>query len=62
MGKINNIINFYLLANRLKEKVRTGWIEIGIEKDRLESVAEHIYGCLILAIGINSEYKLELDM
>ena len=62
MEKINNIINFYLLANRLKEKVRTGWIEIGIEKDRLESVAEHIYGCLVLAIGINSEYKLELDM
>ena len=36
--------------------------ETGREKERLESVAEHIYGCLILAIAINSEYKLNLDM
>lgn len=60
--KNNNIIKFYLFANNLKEKVRTGWIEIGINKERLESVAEHIYGCLILAIAIDSEYKLDLDM
>ena len=62
MNKINNIINFYFLASSLKDKIRTGWIQIGIEKERLESVAEHIYGCLILAIAINSEYKLNLDM
>lgn len=62
MNKINNIINFYLLATELKEKIRSGWILIGIEKERLESVAEHIYGCLILAIAINSEYKLDIDM
>lgn len=62
MNKINNIINFYFLASKLKDKIRTGWIQIGIEKERLESVAEHIYGCLILAIAINSEYKLNLDM
>ncbi len=58
----NNIINFYLYINKLKEKVRTGWVEIGINKERLESVAEHIYGCLNLAIAIDSEYKLDLDM
>lgn len=62
MNKINNIINFYFLASNLKDKIRSGWIQIGIEKERLESVAEHIYGCLILAIAINSEYKLNLDM
>ena len=58
----NNVIKFYMLTNRLKEKIRNGWIEIGITKDRLESVAEHIYGCLMLAIAIDSEYKLSLDM
>ena len=57
-----NVIRFYLIANRLKEKIRNGWVEIKISKDRLESVAEHIYGCLILAIGLDSEYDLELDM
>ena len=62
MEESKNIINFYILANKLKYKVRTGWIEIGINKERLESVAEHIYGTLILAIGIDSEYKLRLDM
>lgn len=60
--KNDNIIRFYMLANILKNKLRTGWIEIGIEKDRTESDAEHIYGTLILAIAINSEYKLDLDM
>ncbi len=58
----NSIINFYIFANKLKYKIRTGWIEIGIKKERLESVAEHIYGTLVLAIAIDSEYKLNLDM
>lgn len=62
MNKNNNIINFYLFANKLKEKVRKGWQEMEINKERLESVAEHIYGCLMLAIAIDSEYGLNLDM
>ncbi len=62
MEKSNSIIKFYLYANSLKEKIRTGWIEIGIAKKRLESVAEHVYGCLMLALSIDSEYELKLDM
>lgn len=56
------IIKFYMLATTLKQKLRTGWLEIGIEKDRTESVAEHIYGTCILALVIDSEYELNLDM
>lgn len=59
---MNNIINFYIFANKLKYKLRTGFVEIGISSERIESVAEHIYGCLILAIAIDSEYELNLDM
>lgn len=62
MDKTKNIINYYLLINKLKYKIRTGWIEIGITKERLESVAEHIYGCLMLAVAIDSEYDLGIDM
>ena len=62
MNKIKNIINYYLLINKLKYKIRTGWVEIGITKERLESVAEHIYGCLMLAVAIDSEYDLGIDM
>ena len=32
MNKINNIINFYFLASSLKDKIRTGCKQIGIEK------------------------------
>ena len=58
----DNIINFYILTNKLKEKIRTGWQEIGVSGERIESVAEHVYGCLMLAIAIDSEYDLDLDM
>ena len=62
MDRLKNVIDFYLITNELKNKVRTGWKELGISSERLESVAEHIYGCLMLAIAIGSEYDLELDM
>lgn len=58
----DNIIRFYMFANILKNKLRTGWVEIEINKDRTESIADHVYGCLILALAIDSEYKLNLDM
>lgn len=58
----SNIINFYIKANELKNVIRTGWIEVGISNDRLESVAEHVYGVLILMIGLDSEKNLGLDM
>ena len=57
-----NIIQFYMLTHNLKEKLRTGWQEIKVSSERLESVAEHVYGCLMLAIAIDSEYKLDVDM
>lgn len=58
---MNNIIKFYIFNNKLKNKLRTGWGDVQISSDRIESISEHIYGCLILAISINSEYKLNLD-
>lgn len=58
----NNIIKFYIEANKLKNVIRTGWKEVKIKSDRIESVAEHVYGTLVLAITIDSEYKLNLDM
>lgn len=61
-NKAKRIIDFYLYVNKLKYKIRTGFVEIGITKERLESVAEHIYGCLMLSIAIDSEYNLNIDM
>ena len=62
MNKAKNIVDFYVLANTLKYKIRTGWVEIDIKKERLESVAEHIYGTLILAIAICLEYDCKVNL
>lgn len=60
--KIRNSLQFYLLATQLKEKIRRGWEVWNIDKERVESVAEHIYGTCILAISIDSEFKLDIDI
>lgn len=60
--KEKNILKFYLLATTLKEKVRSGLILWKVNKERLESVAEHIYGTCILAISIDSEYELDINL
>ena len=60
--KIQKLINFYLLATSLKDKIRTGWKTWNIERERIESVAEHIYGTCILGIAIDSEFDLNIDI
>ncbi len=60
--KVNNVIKFYNLAATLKDKIRSGWKLWHIAKERLESVAEHIYGTCILAIAIDSEFKINGDL
>lgn len=59
---MNNIFRFYIFNNKLKSKLRQGWLDVKISNERIESVAEHIYGTLVLAISINDEYKLGLNM
>ena len=60
--KEQNVIRFYLLATTLKEKIRSGLLLWKVKKERLESVAEHIYGTCILAISIDSEYQLNINL
>lgn len=57
-----NVIKYYVLCNRLKNVIRTGWKDWKVKKERLESVAEHIYGVQMLAIAMHSEYKYNLDL
>ncbi len=61
--KLHEAMRFYLLATKLKYKIRTGWDEShwNVKGDK-ERVAEHVYGTCILAISINSEFDLGLDM
>ena len=62
MEKINKVLDFYILTNSLKDKIRSGVALWNISKERLESVAEHIYGTCMLAIALDSEYDFNIDI
>lgn len=62
MNKESNVIRFYVLCNKLKDIVRTGWKNWNVKRERLESIAEHIYGVEMLAIAIHSEYKYDINL
>ena len=62
MTKEEKVINYYILCNKLKDVVRTGWKDWNVERERVESIAEHIYGVQMLAIAMKSEYNYDIDI
>lgn len=60
--KIKTILDYYILTNKLKDLVRTGWKRWGVKRARVESVAEHIYGTCMLAVAIWSETLPEVNL
>ena len=62
MSKEKNVINYYVLCNKLKNIIRTGWKDWNVKRERLESVAEHIFGVQMLAIAMKSEYEYDIDI
>lgn len=62
MGNAEEVVRYYVLCNKLKRVIRTGWKDWRVESDRLESVAEHIYGVQMLAIAMYSEYQYDVDI
>ena len=62
--RFKSTMRFYLLATQLKYKIRSGWNEThwNVSKERIESIAEHIYGTCILALSIDSEFETHLDI
>jgi putative hydrolase of HD superfamily len=62
MSKEENVINYYVLCNKLKNVVRTGWKDWKVQRERIESIAEHIFGVQMLAIAMKSEYQYDLDI
>ncbi len=62
MSKEENVINYYVLCNKLKNMIRTGWTDWNVQRDRIESVAEHIFGVQMFAIAMKSEYQYDVDI
>ncbi len=53
MKKEQKVLNYYVICNRLKDVIRTGWKDWNVKRERIESVAEHIYSVQMLAIAMN---------
>ena len=62
MPKEENVIKYYVMCNKLKNVIRTGWKNWNVERERVESVAEHIFGVQMLAIAMKSEYEYDIDI
>ncbi len=62
MTKEQNVIRYYVLCNELKNIIRTGWKDWHVERERIESVAEHIFSTQMLAIAMHSEYQYNIDI
>lgn len=60
--KVKNVTNFYVLCNKLKHIIRTGWKIWNVSSERLESVAEHIFGTQMVAIAMKSEFDIDVDL
>ena len=62
INKEKLVIEHYVLAHRLKNLIRTGWKNWNLNSERLESVAEHIYGTQQLAILMAKTYEYDIDL
>ena len=62
MEKEKRVIDYYVWCNRLKDVVRTGWKHRNVQRERVESVAEHIFWVQMLAIAMKSEYNYDIDI
>lgn len=57
-----NVISYYVLCNKLKDTIRSGWQKWHVQRERLESIAEHVYGVQMLAIAMYSEYDYDISI
>ena len=62
MKKEESVIKYYVLCNKLKNVIRTGWKDWNVKRERIESVAEHIYSVQMLAIAMKSEFHYDIDI
>ncbi len=62
MSREQSVIDFYVLTNKLKNVIRTGWKDWHVSSERVESVAEHVYGVQMLALAMYSEYEYDIDL
>ncbi len=62
ISKEQSVLDYYILCNRLKNVIRTGWKDWKVQRERIESVAEHVFGVQMLALAMKSEYQYDIDI
>jgi len=62
MERAESVVKYYVLCNKLKDVIRTGWKDWKVDRVRVESVAEHIYSVQMLAIAMKSQYNYDIDI
>ncbi|MBQ3502617.1 MAG: HD domain-containing protein [Clostridia bacterium] len=62
MSDTKKILDLYFVTNKLKNVLRQGWLYWKVENARIESIAEHIYGTLMLAISICANTNQDVDL
>ena len=64
MDNFGNSMRYYLLTTELTRRIRTGWDKDhwDIQTPRLESIAEHVYAVIMLAISIQANFKLKVNL
>ncbi len=61
-SKAKQVIEYFMLCCKLKEVIRTGWLNWKVSAERVESIAEHIYGVQMMAIAMCQAYKYDVDL
>jgi putative hydrolases of HD superfamily len=59
--KVDPVIAAYFELCQLKQLYRQGWLRRGVSRARCESVAEHSFGCAVLATWLAHAHYPELD-
>ena len=60
-NRAKRVIEYYVMCNKLKNVIRTGWKNWNVERKRVECIAEHIFGVQSLAIAMWSQYEYDID-
>lgn len=60
--EILNIIETYKLTQRLSNTLRRGWLLWQLDEERIQSIAEHVFGTCMLAITIQATSPTPIDI
>jgi len=62
IGQVEKILDLYYAFTRLKDVDRTGWRYWCVEGMPIESIADHTYGAVMLALSIYANTELDVDI